>query len=133
MLKLLFEWLVDPLGLPINPMYEYLIMLVVGELAYQFAYDKTGALSHKEYMNSGQKSIIHWCIRLIFYFSVWALLRIIIIVYGFVLDNKEVSLFGLGCIVAIIITVKISRSIEERTRLQKIRESYRVEKEEKEE
>ena len=133
MLKLLFEWLVDPLGLPINPLYEHLIMLVIGELAYEFAYVKTGTMSRRKYMTRGQKSIIHWTIRLIFYFFAWVILRLGIVVYGFAMDNKGVSLFGLGCIVAIIATVKISRSIEERSRLQKIRVSYYDKKEEKDE
>lgn len=118
MLKLLFEWLVDPLGLPINPLYEYLIMLVVGELAYQFAYDKTGTLSHKEYMSSGQKSIIHWTIRLLFYCLVWAVLRAGIWVYGFVMENKGVAIISVICIAALVVTIQVFKGIEEKKRLE---------------
>ena len=124
MFKLLFELLVDPLGLPINPIYEYLVMLVVGEMAYQFAYEKTGVLSHREYMSRGQKSILHWVIRLVFYFAMWAILRIGIWIYGFVVDNKGVSIFAIGCIFAIIATIKISAAIEERNRLHRVIASY---------
>ena len=121
MLKLLFERLVDPLGLPINPLYEYLIMLVVGELAYQFAYDKTGTLAHKGYMNSGQKSIIHWTIRLLFYCFVWAVLRAGIWVYGFVMENKGVAIISVICSVALVVTIQVFKGIEEKKRLELVK------------
>ncbi len=121
MFKLLFELLVDPLGLPINPVYEYLVMLVVGELAYQFAYEKTGVLSHREYMNRGQKSILHWGIRLLFYFVMWTILRVGIWTYGFVIDNKCVSIISAICLIALITTIHIFKYIEDKKRLEAIK------------
>ena len=38
MLKLIYEILVNPLGLPIEPIWEYLIIVVVGEIAHEIAY-----------------------------------------------------------------------------------------------
>ena len=121
MFKLLFELLVDPLGLPINPVYEYLVMLVVGEMAYQFAYEKTGVLSHREYMSRGQKSVLHWVIRLLFYFAMWAILRVGIWMFGFVVDNKGASIISAICVIALITTIHVFKYIEDKKRLEDIK------------
>ena len=36
--KFMFERLTDPLGLPINALYEYIILAVIGVVAYKLAY-----------------------------------------------------------------------------------------------
>ena len=36
--KFLFERATDPLGLPINALYEYIILAVIGAVAYGLAY-----------------------------------------------------------------------------------------------
>lgn len=40
--KFLFERATDPLGLPINALYEYIIIAVIGAVAYGVAYRKVG-------------------------------------------------------------------------------------------
>ena len=40
--KFLFERATDPLGLPINAFYEYIILAVIGAVAYGIAYSKVG-------------------------------------------------------------------------------------------
>ena len=42
--KFLFERATDPLGLPINTLYEYIILAVIGAVAYGIAYSKVGDL-----------------------------------------------------------------------------------------
>ena len=45
--KFLFERATDPLGLPINAFYEYIILAVIGAVAYGIAY-KIGRASCRE-------------------------------------------------------------------------------------
>ena len=39
MFKFIFELATEPLGLPIEWYYEWIILLVIGEIAYHVAYD----------------------------------------------------------------------------------------------
>ena len=44
MFKFIFDLITEPLGLPIEWYYEWIILLVIGEIAYRVAYDKVGGL-----------------------------------------------------------------------------------------
>lgn len=47
MFKFIFDLATEPLRLPIEWYYKWIILLVIGEIAYHVAYDKIGALYHK--------------------------------------------------------------------------------------
>ena len=82
MFKFLFEILISPLGLPINPIYEYLIMLVVGEFAYICSYRLVGNLIGDGMVPDKHfASAIHWTVRLVIYAVTWLLLRLGIELY----------------------------------------------------
>ena len=40
MFEFIFDLATEPLGLPIKWYYEWIILLVIGEIAYHVAYDK---------------------------------------------------------------------------------------------
>ena len=44
MFKFIFDLITEPLGLPIEWYYEWIILLVIGEMAYRVAYNKVGVL-----------------------------------------------------------------------------------------
>ena len=46
MFKFIFDLATEPLGLPIEWYYEWLILGVIGIIAYSFAYDKVGDMYH---------------------------------------------------------------------------------------
>lgn len=71
---LLFDFATDPLGLPISVFYEWAIMLVVGEIAYQVAYYAVG----KTYATGTEARVMHWTIRFFFYLGAWAAIRAVI-------------------------------------------------------
>ena len=118
MYKAIFDLLVDPLGLPLSFIYEYLIMTLIDLAAYKLAYEKTGFLFRDGWISRGEGKATHWFIRILFYLFMWAVIRASIWLYGFVLDNKIVSIFVVVCILAIILTVKIFAFIEEKKRLE---------------
>lgn len=102
-MSLLFDFIVDPLGLPIDWYYEYIIMAVVGLLAYELAFEKTGNLIARGIVSRGfGGSIAHWIIRLLFFVIIWAIIRAVIWIYGFVKDNPYVSIFAGACILCLI-------------------------------
>lgn len=65
MYKLIFELLPDPLGLPIDALWEYLVLLIIGAISFSVGWEISpgGRLG----------SIIHWFVRLIAFFALWAI------------------------------------------------------------
>lgn len=51
MFKFVFDLATEPLGLPVEWYYEWIILLVIGEIAYQIAYDKVGTLYHGDFIS----------------------------------------------------------------------------------
>ena len=52
MFKLLFEFLTEPLGLPIEWYYEYVILAVVGFVAYEIAFRWVGSMYNEGFITS---------------------------------------------------------------------------------
>ena len=79
MLKVLYEILVSPLGLPINPIWEYLIILLVGEIAHELAF----------WISPGGRfgSLIYWVSKFLVFIAAWAILYGIISAVKFVINN----------------------------------------------
>lgn len=74
--KLLFELLTSPLGLPINPIWEYIILFITGGIAYRLAYHFVGRFIDDDIVpNKKVASIVHWTLRLVIYAFTWVLIR----------------------------------------------------------
>ncbi|AMJ40914.1 hypothetical protein [Anaerotignum propionicum] len=85
--KPLFEFITGNVAVMDNLIYNYLILLVVGEIAYQLAWSFVGnlySIGAIEGRTSG--SCIHWSIRLITYVFCAYLIRGFIWVYELVLN-----------------------------------------------
>ena len=102
MWKLIYEILVNPLGLPIEPIWEYIILLVVGEIAHELAY----------WISPGGKvfgSLIYWISKLLVFVAVW------IILYGIITAMQFVIAYWIwfviaGAIILIVTIIFIVRS-----------------------
>jgi hypothetical protein len=79
LLKLLFTLLTDPLGLPIEPLWEYVILLIVGEIVHEIAWNISpgGDLG----------SPIYWVTKLLAFVLIWAALYAIIVAVQFVIAH----------------------------------------------
>lgn len=95
MLKVLYEILVNPLGLPINPIWEYLIILLVGEIAHELAF----------WNSPGGRfgSLIYWVLKFLFFVAAWAILYGIISAVKFAISNW--IWFIIGGIVLLIVSI----------------------------
>lgn len=66
MSKLLFEYLTEPFSLSDKPMKNYILMALVGFLAYLIAYNFVGKLCRNgSVFLCDAGSILHWMIRLV--------------------------------------------------------------------
>ena len=89
--KFLFERATDPLGLPINTLYEYIILAVIGAVAYGIAYSNGGLISGRT-----EGSFFHWLIRLILFVGLWLLAYGAIQGYYFMIANWQIILMIAG-------------------------------------
>lgn len=95
--KFLFERATDPLGLPINAFYEYIILAVIGAVAYGIAYSKVGDMYHGSLISGRTEgSFFHWLIRLILFVGLWLLAYGAIQGYYFVTANWQIILMIAG-------------------------------------
>lgn len=93
----MFERLTDPLGLPINPLYEYAILGVIGLIAYLIAYNKVGAMYHIGLINGRTAgSFFHWLIRGFLFLVMWLVVYAVIQGYFFVTANWQIILMIAG-------------------------------------
>lgn len=108
MFKFIFDLATEPLGLPIEWYQEWLILGVIGFVAYFIAYDKVGDLYHL-HMISGRMSgsFLHWLIRAVCFLGLWAVTYGVIWIRKFVMDNKVLVGSITGTILLIIIPVKL--------------------------
>lgn len=95
--KFLFERVTDPLGLPINALYEYIILAVIGAVAYGIAYSKVGDMYHGGLISGRTEgSFCHWLIRLILFVGLWLLTYGAIQGYYFMTANWQIILMVAG-------------------------------------
>ena len=70
----IFDKLTDPLGLPIAVWKEWLILLVIGAIAYRVAFSIVGDMYDVGDISTGiGGSFFHWLIRLIVFVAMWAI------------------------------------------------------------
>ena len=97
--KFLFERATDPLGLPINALYEYIILAVIGAIAYGIAYSKVGDMYHIGLISGRTEgSFFHWLIRLILFVGLWLLTYGAIQGYYFMTANWQFILMIAGSV-----------------------------------
>lgn len=108
MFKLLFDLATEPLGLPIEWYQEWIILGIIGLVAYFMAYDKVGDLYHS-HMISGRMSgsFLHWIIRAVCFIGLWATTYGIIWIGKFIIENKVLVGVIAGAVLLIIIAVKV--------------------------
>lgn len=84
----LFNFLTFPLGLPISTILSYVIMSIVGEVAYRIAYCAIGKMYGKVVIHGSLSgSVWHWVIRIPVFLAIWAVLYGIITVVNFFIEH----------------------------------------------
>ena len=101
--SLFFDLLTDPLGLPIHPLWEYVILLVIGGIAFRIAWEASpGGFGG---------STIHWFVRIIAFVAIWAVTYAVITVGKFVIAHwiPIVCIIGGLAIVGITTAIILNR------------------------
>ena len=121
MFKFVFDLATEPLGLPVEWYYEWIILLVIGEIAYQIAYDKVGTLYHGDFISGRvEGSFFHWINRTIYFFAMWAVTYGVIWIGKLISAHKIQAAIGICSIVTVVMAVKLFIWIKARNELVKV-------------
>lgn len=93
MIKILFNLLTSPLGLPISFIWEYLILAGIGAIAYAvgWAVSEGGEFG----------CLVHWSVRLVVFIVLWAVTYGVIALVRWICTNWVLVLCILGGILLI--------------------------------
>ena len=88
MKSFIFDLITSPLSLFENPIYNYIVMSIIGLVAFVIAYRTVGEMG----LRGEAGSRVHWIIRLFITFFLWLVGCIIIKTITFITDNILVSI-----------------------------------------
>ena len=100
--KFIFERITDPLGLPINASYEYIILGIIGLLAYGVSFIKVGDFYHNGLIRGKTAgSLYHWLLRGSLFVLLWFAVYCIVQAYFWIVLNWQKLLLIGGSIVGL--------------------------------
>ena len=79
LMSFVFDQITDPLELPLSPIREWIILWLIGVIAYRFAFSLVGNMYDDGMISSrGAGSFFHWTLRAIFFVIIWAVVNCVI-------------------------------------------------------
>lgn len=98
--SLIFELLTDPLGLPVNDLWEYGILAVLGIVAFAVVWEvSTGGVFG---------AIMHWVARILAFFVLWAVAYVLLAAVQWVIAHLVLVCCTIIMAVAVIVIVSIT-------------------------
>lgn len=103
-LSFIFDMAIDPLTLPIEPWKEWIILGVIGLIAYAASFRIVGDLYDSGDI-SGRTigSILHWIIRLLIFVPVWFVTYWVIVIGQWIKAHIALTLGILSVAIALIV------------------------------
>lgn len=84
----IFDKFTDPLTLPIEPLYEWIILGIIGIIAYVASFRIVGDMYDSGSISgSFLGSIFHWIIRLLIFVPIWFVIYWVIIIAQWIISN----------------------------------------------
>lgn len=98
-LKPIFDLLTDPLQLPLPVVWDYIIMIILGVIAFKIAWNIVDKLE----IGGTLGSIIHWTVRFVVLVAEWAIVTAMIKCYGWIVSHWILIAIIIAAIVMLII------------------------------
>ena len=110
--KLLFDFATDPLGLPIGFIWEYIILGVIGIIAFKIAWEVSpGGIFGGE---------VHWIVRFLVFVVLWAVTYGMIVCVQWVIANWWLTLvIVIGALVIALVTALTIKAVRKRRKANK--------------
>lgn len=100
-MKYLFEYIVDSFSLLENPLDDYVIMAIIGTIAYGIAYSLVGKLYNYDIIDGrGAGHVLHWIIRLIVFVIIFYLVATAIRIYNWFMELPNYKWWIIGFVIA---------------------------------
>ena len=97
MFKAIFGFLTEPLGLSIAWYWEYMILAVIGIIAYTVAFATVGDMYRADFISGKTSgSFFHWMIRLFIFLVLWAFTYSVIWLGQLVVAHWQIIIAVLG-------------------------------------
>ncbi len=104
-LKPIFEWIVDQYELFENPIYNWLVALIIGAIGFAIAWNFVGKLyADGDISSSIAGSMIHWIVRLVAVLAMYLLVATIICIIKLIL---AVPWWGWIIVIGVILAIGI--------------------------
>lgn len=104
----IFDKFTDPLTLPIEPLYEWIILGIIGLLAYAASFRLIGDM-YKDGSISGSSlgSLLHWGIRLLIFVATWLVVYWVIVIAQWIRAHWVLVLIVLGGVLVLFVVTLI--------------------------
>jgi len=113
--KYVFERITDPLSLPIPWYWDYIIISIIGFIAYKVAFRSVGKLYDNNELNTKTGGrIVHWTIRLVVFVLIWFLVYAVIEITKFFIRNWLLIFGMLIALLIVLIAVREYMKIEKK-------------------
>ena len=100
-----FDLLTNPFSLSLDPVWEYIILAIIGVIAFRIAYSFVGELE----IHGAIGSLFHWIIRFIVFVILWAITEGTIRLVRFLINHWFIAVIRVVIFIAIVIAVLISK------------------------
>lgn len=120
----IFDILIDPLGLPISALWEFVILIIIGEIAYKIALSMVGDMYRSGGISSSfVGSVFHWIIRLVVFIIVWAVTYAVICIVKFITVHwLKIFCVLVGLLLIVVLSVIAHKNKIRKTTSDKIQE-----------
>jgi len=102
----IFDKFTDPLTLPVEPLYEWIILGVIGLIAYIASFRIVGVMYDSGSISgSFLGSLFHWIIRLLIFVPVWFVVYWVIVIAQWIIAHWVLALCILGGVAVVVATI----------------------------
>ena len=102
----IFDKFTDPLILPIEPLYEWIILGIIELIAYSVSFRIVGDMYDDGSTNSNfLGSLFHWGIRLLIFVAIWFSVYLTTVIAQWVIAHWVLILSVLGGMVALVVAI----------------------------
>lgn len=105
-MKYLFEYLTDSFSLLESPLDDYVVMTIIGIIAYSIAYGLVGRLYKDDVIDSrGAGHVLHWIIRLIVFVIIFYLAATAIRIHNWFMNLPSYKWWIIGLVIGVAIFI----------------------------
>lgn len=94
--------------MPINCILEYVILGIIGEIAFRIARTYIGKLYRRKIIHGkAAGKVAHWGLRFLIYVSLWAVAQLLIFIVKWVRANPLIAIIIFVAIAVVVVTTLI--------------------------